>query len=170
MPLYDQRLARYRVCCDMGDARFSPCRTWRYSLSRDLDAENGRGVVTFIGLNPSTADAVSDDPTTRRCVGFARSWGFSRMELVNLYAFCATNPGVALKAVDPVGPDNMAVVDEILSASDLVICAWGSFGVGPTADRILEVVSAPHCLGRTKLGAPRHPLYAPGSTKPLLFS
>jgi hypothetical protein len=169
MPLYDQWIAEYRVCSEMGDARFSPCRTWRYSLSRDLDAQNGRGVVTFIGLNPSTADAVSGDPTTRRCIGFARSWGFSRMHLINVYAFRATNPRIALKADDPVGPENADVVHEIVGASDLVICAWGVWGVGPNADAVVQLLSAPHCLGHTKLGAPRHPLYVKACTAPTPF-
>ena len=152
----------------------SSCGTWRYSLTRDVDQAEGNnseasGVVTFIGLNPSTADETNNDPTTRRCIEFARSWGFSRMHLVYVYALRATNPSVALKADDPIGPENLGVVEEILASSDLVICAWGALGVGLTADRILKLVPAPHCLGRTKLGAPRHPLYVHASTKPMPF-
>src|SRR3954454_5135391 len=79
-------------------AYLSPCRTWRYSLTRtitDPDESCCRpkgGTVTFVGLNPSTADETLDDPTTRRCVRFARDWGFNRLKMVNLYAYRATKP------------------------------------------------------------------------------
>jgi len=118
------------------NARFSPCRTWRYSLTRDVGLPHSSGVVTFIGLNPSTADETSNDPTTRRCVAFARSWGFARMHLINVYAFRATTPSVALRADDPVGPENQTVVQEILGSSDLVICAWGTQGIGAFLDDV----------------------------------
>ena len=127
-------------------------------------------MVTFIGLNPSTADEASNDQTTRRCIGFARSWGYSRMNLVNVYAFRATNPPTRSRRLTiSVGPDNQEVIQEILLISNLVICAWGTFGAGPNADDVRALVSAPHCLGRTRLGAPRHPLYVNARTTPTPF-
>jgi hypothetical protein len=152
----------------VSDARFSPCRTWRYSLTRAA-APAGDGTVVFIGLNPSTADETRDDPTTRRCIGFARDWGFARMELVNVFGFRSTRPAELRAAADPVGPGNAAAVGAAVEAADLVVCAWGNDGVGPDADALLRLVARPHCVGTTLRGAPRHPLYVRASARPSRF-
>src|SRR5207253_9302632 len=81
-------------------AYFSEDGLYRYSLTREilnpgigcLDEDERGGTVTFVGLNPSTADATQDDPTIRRCIRFAREWGFDRLKMVNLYAYRATDP------------------------------------------------------------------------------
>ena len=70
---------------------FSSCRTYRYVLWRELDAANPRYAL-FIGLNPSTADEVADDPTIRRCKDFARRWGYGAVCVANLFAYRATKP------------------------------------------------------------------------------
>jgi hypothetical protein len=147
-------------------ALFSPCRTWRYSLTRDLPPAGGSGSVVFVGLNPSTADETRDDPTTRRCVGFAQAWGFARLELVNLFAFAARHPADLRRAPDPVGPGNRSALQRALAEADLVVCAWGNDGIGPHADAVLAHAARPHCLGLTGRGAPRHPLYARAATMP----
>lgn len=144
---------------------FSPCRTWRYSLTRE-SAPQGHGTVAFIGLNPSTADESRDDPTIRRCTGFARGWGFARLEVLNLFAFRSTKPTALLAADDPVGPENDSTIAEVLGAADLVVCAWGAFPNGGRSAGVLELVTAPHCLGVTKNGSPRHPLYVRASADP----
>jgi hypothetical protein len=149
-------------------AVFSPCRTWRYSLVRELDGGGG-GAVVFVGLNPSTADESLDDPTTRRCVGFARAWGYARLELVNLFAYRATRPASLITAVDPVGPLNLDAVRAAVDRAAFVVCAWGNHGLGPAADAVLELVRGPHCLGLTARGAPRHPLYVRASARPRPF-
>jgi len=122
-------------------------------------APGGAGTIVFVGLNPSTADESTDDPTTRRCVGFARCWGFARLELVNLYAYAATRPAELRSAPDPVGPENLEAVSAAVRSADLVVCAWGNDGLGQTADAVLDFVPQPQCLGTTLRGAPRHPLY-----------
>ena len=150
------------------DARFSPCRTWRYSLTRDVGLPDGNGVVTFIGLNPSTADETNNDPTTRRCVAFARSWGFARMHLINVYAFRATNPSITLnsrRSCRPREPDG----GEILGVSDLVICAWGAHGIGPSADRLLELVRVPLLPWTHQARRPSASSYVKASTTPTPF-
>ena len=129
-------------------------------------APGGEGTVVFVGLNPSTADETRDDPTTRRCVGFARDWGFARLELVNLFAFAATEPAELRSAPDPVGPGNLDAVAEATGRADLVVCAWGNDGLGPQADAVLDLVARPHCLGLTARGAPRHPLYVRATVRP----
>jgi hypothetical protein len=60
-------------------------KTWRYELRRVWDPT--RGLVAFIGLNPSTADETHDDPTVRRCIGFARCWDFGGLIMLNAFAF-----------------------------------------------------------------------------------
>ena len=151
-------------------ASFSPCRTWRYSLARELAPQTGEGTVVFIGLNPSTADESRDDPTIRRCIGFARRWGFARLEVLNLFAFRTAKPAALLAADDPVGPENDSTIAEVLGGADLVICAWGAFPNSGRAADVLPLVAAPHCLGTTKNGSPRHPLYLPASTEPRRWS
>jgi hypothetical protein len=147
-------------------AYFSACRTWRYLLTRQWDEG---GMVAFIGLNPSTADEMRDDPTVRRCINFARSWGYGKLAMLNLYAFRATDSRVLLKSPDPFGPDNNKVIGEVVADADLVICAWGNPGHGIRAARVLDIIAQPHCLGVTKLGAPRHPLYVPADTRPIPY-
>jgi hypothetical protein len=83
-------------------ADFSPCRTWRYKLSRRWSLTGP--MIAFVGLNPSTADEIDDDPTVRRCIGFARRWGFSGMYMLNVFAYRSTNPRELRTATDPVGP------------------------------------------------------------------
>lgn len=81
-----------------GSASFSLDRVYRYHLWRRLKRE-GCGSVAFIGLNPSTADEQKDDPTVRRCIGFARAWGYDRVEMLNLFAFRAKDPREMYAAV-----------------------------------------------------------------------
>ena len=149
----------------MGSALLSPCGTYRYSLNRSW----GHGAtVLFVMLNPSVADGSRDDPTIRRCVGFAKAWGFGALSVANLFAMRSTDPSVLLSAPDPVGPDNDAVIFELARRASLVVAAWGAHKAG--ACRVADVrrlLPKPVCLGLTSSGHPRHPLYAPGSAPPV---
>lgn len=151
-------------------AYFSPDRIYRYSLTRESAPLTGQGMVVFIGLNPSTADETQDDPTIRRCIDFARRWGFARLKMLNLFAFRSTDPRGLLNADDPVGPENDCVIAKVIGGSELVVCAWGSFPSDGRVARVLELVAAPHALGLTKNGSPRHPLYVRGDTAPQPFA
>lgn len=136
-------------------AQFSDCRFYRYRLDRRW--ADGRAMA-FIMLNPSTADADKDDPTIRRCIGFSKREGCGALIVGNIYAFRATKPADLWKAAFPVGPDNHRALSEIADAADIIVCAWGDQGTGPTPDALRG-----HdlwCLGRTKNNyAPRHPLH-----------
>ena len=145
-------------------ARISNCHRYRYLLTREF---GGVSTCLFIMLNPSSADAVQDDPTVRRCIGFARRGGFGRLEVVNLYAFRSTSPSALFTALDPVGPDNVSEIREALGRADMVIAAWGNnAGVNDNSGRVGEVMALIErsgkpvkCFGFTRQGQPRHPLY-----------
>jgi len=153
-------------------ATFSEDKLYRYNLWRRWGSRSS-GKVTFIMLNPSTADAEKFDPTVRRCFGFARDWGFGSMEVVNLFALRSTYPEQLKKVSDPVGPENNAVIFKAVQESDLVLAAWGIHGRFHGRDldvqKLIEGIRDLHCIGTTKAGAPLHPLHQPKSLKPILF-
>ena len=121
----------------------------------------------FVMLNPSTADGDVDDPTIRRCVGFALRLKYERLEVVNLFAYRATSPRdlMALNDIDePVGIDNQRHVETAALSADRIICAWGAHGAHLDQDETvfgwLPLHKPKFCFGLpTKAGAPRHPLY-----------
>lgn len=141
-----------------GGARFDG--DYRYRLWRVFS--DAPTCVTFVMLNPSRADAEHDDPTIRRCVGFAHDWGFGRLEVVNLFAYCATHPRELAQAPEPVGRHNDRAVRRAVRRADRVVVAWGIHGqlLGrhERAPALLRGVE-PLCFGTTQSGAPRHPLY-----------
>lgn len=149
-------------------AVLSDCATYRYALWRVWNQDLPK--VLFIGLNPSTADAENDDPTVRRCVGFARSWGFGGVVIGNLFAFRSTCPKSLGSVSDPVGLANDGWLRYLHKNTQMAIAAWGAFDIGAQqASRVLSQLRPLHCIGRTKQGMPRHPLYAPGSLCPEIY-
>ncbi len=148
---------------DMG-AEMSEDGRYRYWLSRRLSM--GERAVAFVGLNPSTADATKDDPTIRKCVGFAQRWGFDWLYMVNLHAYRSTDPK-ALATLDDltaVGPVNQESLKWVGQKAELVIAAWGQNKLNCYArDLATTVLRLPHCraLKLTKDGHPWHPLYVP---------
>ena len=148
-------------------ADFSACGTFRYRLRRTWTTGPR---VAFIGLNPSTADATKDDPTIRRCVGFAKAWGFGGVDVVNLFAFRATEPRELKRAADPVGTENDSHLVEVAVSAGRVVAAWGVHGSHQGRDEavldLLRVAGVSvYCLSRTQAGQPRHPLYAKASLR-----
>lgn len=153
-------------------ARISECGLYRYRLWRDWDTH--RDSLLWIMLNPSTADAAQDDPTIRRCVGFAKQWGFGRIEVVNLFALRSPSPKALKGHRDPVGPRNDVIIHHACTThnSDGIIAAWGSHGdiLGRASDVKREIMQfKPMCLGVTVGGHPRHPLYVKADTERRLF-
>jgi hypothetical protein len=141
---------------------------YRYWLDRRW-GPTPRAIV-FVGLNPSTADAAQDDPTIRRCVGFAARWGFDRLVMVNLYAWRTPNPRDLRTVNDPIGPCNIDTLRSFCMDTELVIAAWGAHPLCCTAHALAGWIKRlPHakCLGLTKTGAPRHPLYVPSGILPI---
>ncbi|MGH2543551.1 MAG: DUF1643 domain-containing protein, partial [Ardenticatenaceae bacterium] len=139
-------------------AIFSPCRRYRYALWRVWDV--ARPLALFVCLNPSTADGQMDDPTVRRCVGFARTWGYGGVSVANLFAFRAIHPADLKVSPDPVGPDNDAWLTALAGRADIVVAAWGNHGTFMNRSRtVFALISNPQCLALTRQGQPAHPLY-----------
>lgn len=145
-------------------ATFDRTGLYRYRLWREWD--RALPTVAFIMLNPSTADADHDDPTIRRCIGFARAWGFGRLEVVNLFAYRAPTPRELFSATDPVGTHNITTVQQVLRDASCVVLAWGNHGAR-AGDWRRTLLPFGWCLGLTTLGEPRHPLYVAGTAMPL---
>ncbi len=146
--------------------------TYRYLLRREWDSDAPR--VVFVMLNPSRADAVQDDPTLRRCIKFAQDWGYGSLEIVNLFAYRATDPIELKKASDPVGVENDNYLQKAAEGTHQIIVAWGNHGIFKNrCQEVLELLSRVnqiYCLGVTQQGCPRHPLYVPSYTQPILYS
>ncbi|MCS6812143.1 MAG: DUF1643 domain-containing protein [Cyanobacteria bacterium] len=152
------------------DAQFDSTGQYRYSLWRQWNAEGDR--LVFIMLNPSTADAQHNDPTIRRCLGFARRWGYGCLVTVNLFAYRTPYPHHLCRVPDPVGPETDRYLLQAVHQADRVIAAWGNAGQ-LWRDRVCHVLHlvTPNiplwCLGLTTLGQPRHPLYAKADSVPI---
>jgi hypothetical protein len=149
-------------------ASFSPCGRYRWSLSRRWDSDPRKPRVGFIMLNPSTADAFSDDPTIRRCIGFARRWGYGGLEVRNLFAFRATKWTGLKSAPNPVGRRSDATILDLFEMCETIVVAWGTHGtLHDRGRRVIELLSGHElmCLGKTRSGEPRHPLYLPVETR-----
>lgn len=149
----------------MDDADLSECSTYRWSLTRRLDLW-GDGNCLFIMLNPSTADAMLDDPTIRRCKAFATDWGHQKLTVVNLFSFRATDPTELKTAADPIGHRTNEIIAAEAATASTIVCAWGAHGGLMDRDRevtdMLKATGAQlQCLNVTKDGFPCHPLYQP---------
>lgn len=157
-------------------ATFDASGAYRYHLWRSWWHPDGKRVA-FIMLNPSTANAEDDDPTVRRCIGFAQTWGHAGLDVVNLFAWRATNPRELFDAKYPVGdPTNLDTILRVAVRADLVVAGWGSFPDGARRPRSAIVLQAlqnkgvvVYALGVTKNGIPRHPLYLSGDTQPVVY-
>jgi hypothetical protein len=143
---------------------------YRYQLSRSW--AYGAGLVCWVMLNPSTADDAQDDPTIRRCIRFSQDHGWQSMVVVNLFGARSTQPKALAGMVDPVGPENDAAIRDAMSSSAAVVFAFGAttpsgvdvLGRWSVVQRLSHSLGyEPLCLGVTKNGWPRHPLYVAAS-------
>lgn len=152
----------------VSDATFSPCERYRYLLRRIWNHDVPP--CYWVMLNPSTADHTVNDPTVRRCIGFSHAWGHGGCIVLNAFALRSTCPKALTKVEDPVGPDNDRHLREIPFGSKIVV-AWGEHGrLFGREERVLEILSGRvRCLGYTKAGSPRHPLYVKSSTELVPF-
>lgn len=147
---------------------FSRDRAYRYVLWRVWANLAAPRYCAFVGLNPSTADEATDDPTIRRCIGFAKDWGYDALAMLNLFAFRATDPRDMKAADDPVGDDNDYWLAKIAAEAGIVVAAWGNHGAHQNrAIAVRVLLPGLHCLRMTKAGHPEHPLYLAGDLEPI---
>ena len=145
-------------------AVISSCGNYRYSLERKWDETKPK--VMFLMLNPSTADANTDDATIRRCIGFAKSWGYGSLCVGNLFAYRSTNPKELLNVSEPIGMENKWYLDLMANVSKTIICAWGN---APIVNKLgkkfgenwkpLKGIDNLHYIDLSNDGTPKHPLY-----------
>lgn len=155
----------------ISDAIISDCGKYRYALTRIWDS--GKPKVMFVMLNPSTADAHCDDATIRRCISFAKSWGYGGIYVCNLFAFRATDPKELLSVDNPFGDKNIWHTRQLSDKVDVIVCAWGNKRI---VDAILKKQNPLELLGYalpklyylelSKDKEPKHPLYLRRDVKP----
>lgn len=146
-------------------------KKYRYELWRKWDLD--KPGITFIMLNPSTADHTDDDNTIKKCIKFSKRWGYGQLTVVNLFAYRATNPEELKDVIDPIGPENNQYLLKIINEPQDIVAAWGV--EGKLKGRNFEVVDMlrskelVYCLGTTKGGHPMHPLYLRDDTELVPF-
>jgi hypothetical protein len=145
-------------------ATYSDCETYRYALTRVWDSAGKR--LTYIMLNPSRATEAQNDPTIERCQRRAMGLGFGAFTVVNLFALRETDPALLRRHPAPVGPENQVAVDRACRWGVCIVCAWGVHGLHMGQNAAVLPWLSPYrarltCLGLTKAGDPRHPLYMP---------
>lgn len=161
---------------ELKTAVFDPTRRYRYRLTRDWGTQRPLGshvigALGFVMLNPSTADEAVDDPTIRRCIGFAKGLGYGKLIVGNLFAYRATNPNDLLRVSVQVaiGPENHQHLLNMKFECDVIIAAWGTHKTVEAAEHDVRRLLEPKLwhLGLTSKGHPRHPLYLLGNTMPV---
>ena len=144
-----------------GGATFND--TYRYHLWREWSKLHNH--VTFVMLNPSTADHAEDDPTMTRCVDFAKRHGFGGLDVVNLFALRSSSPSALARASDPWGPDFKTYFKHVVLRNKTVVVGWGAH---PQANRgyahlvntgLVDYLKGALCLGMNTGGSPKHPLF-----------
>lgn len=153
-----------------GSAIFDASRQYRYCLTRSWSNTNNKQ-VTFIMLNPSKADAQKDDPTIRACLQFAKSWKYTQLNVVNLFAFCTSQPSDLKVNSNPIGPENNRYLLASTSSAQQVILAWGNEGIFLNRAQAVMQLLQPYWyklyyLKRNRSGQPGHPLYIKRTTAP----
>ena len=144
------------------DTFFSGDRKYRYRLTRVWDKT--KPIVAFVMLNPSTANEEADDPTIRRCIAFARAWGYGGIHVVNLYALVSTDPEKLLSEPDSIGGVTDDYLEMAAFTTSKVIVAWGNHGADNQrrVDSVIKILTRfqdIYCLGKNQNGQPKHPLY-----------
>ncbi|HCG6550620.1 TPA: DUF1643 domain-containing protein [Vibrio parahaemolyticus] len=147
-------------------AKLSDCRTYRYELWRTWD--DSKPYAMFIGLNPSTADETEDDPTIRRCINFAKSWGYGGLCMANLFAYRATQPEDMKRTSDPIGNQNDETLILLAQNAGVIVGAWGNDGVFLNrSEDVRALIPDLSVLKVNKSGEPAHPLYLKSTLTPI---
>lgn len=151
---------------------------YRYALWRTVRADDLFAVprtLAIIGLNPSKATHEKTDPTITRCIDFAKRWNFTRLVMLNLFAWRETDSSLLPQVGEPVGALNNQMIAEQINVADRVLCAWGTGGgLNARDEAVMELIRfsghTPYCLAVTKEGHPWHPLYVAAVTLPIVYT
>jgi hypothetical protein len=155
-----------------GGATFDRSGRYRYRLWRQWD--EALPAITLVMLNPSAADAVYNDQTISTCMRLARRFNFGSIEVVNLFAYCTSDPRQLKQARNPVGKHNDHYIWASAQKANSILIAWGNHGNLQSRhmevlDMLVHLATPLYCLGVTKQGQPRHPLYLPGDAPMVPF-
>lgn len=152
-------------------AVISECGKYRYQLYRVWD--QWKPMVLFVMHNPSTADADIDDPTIRRCINFAKEWGYGGLYVGNLSPYRSTDPSLIRTGKwEVIYPEeNLFHLNVMMVKSHLYVLACG---IPPSRVILEDVMNLTggvgwYCIRKTKDGFPGHPLYLPKDLKPSSF-
>ena len=156
-------------------ASFSADRRYRFLLWRFWG--EGRKLLV-IGLNPSTANEITDDPTVRRCIAFAKDWGFDGLFFGNLFGLVSADPAALREEPDSVGLGNDLVLRIVRQRPEveMAVAAWGNLALWSCQglfhdrwERVTEMLAPLWCFGITMKEQPKHPLYLKKTTSPILW-
>lgn len=154
-------------------AVYSDCELYRYDLTRSW-GDDPMNRIVFIGLNPSTATEVQNDPTVARCIRYAQDWGYDAMTMLNAFAYRSTDPAKLRRVADPVGKATDQYIRRLTGEARLVLLCWGTHAVhlnreAILLEKLLRWDRPLYCLKLTQAGHPSHPLYLRKDLQPLPF-
>lgn len=150
------------------DACISEDKLYRYMLYRIWDEK--KPIISFIGLNPSTADDKIDDATIKKCINYTKNWGYGGFYMLNLFAFRTKSPYDIMESTNPIGLENDEYIEKYIKLSDKVICAWGNHGkFNNRSKEVLSGIENKYYLKINKSGEPAHPLYLKNSLIPIRY-
>jgi hypothetical protein len=130
----------------------------RYALWRMWSQT--RKPLMFIGLNPSTATSITNDPTITRCMARASNDGFGGLLVANLFAIVSSDPSILLNNSEAIGNETDEYLRQLIGLAGKVFCGWGSFPAAKIrSQEVLKLIPEPYCLGVNAGGQPKHPLY-----------
>ena len=157
-------------------ARFGDSKKYRYALGREIAGfYKHKCTIAFVGLNPSTADEKKNDPTVRRCIGYAKEWNYQKLIILNIFAFRSTSPTMLYKCSDPIGPYNNISIMGYCREADRIILCWGNHGLHRyRGDQVLTMLQMDpqtqdklYALGFTGKKQPRLPYKFPNDLNPI---
>ena len=148
-------------------AEFSNDGKYRYCLWRIWDET--KPMMMFIGLNPSTANQNTDDPTIRRVKRFASDWGYGGVYMMNLFAWVTAYPEELKKCNNPIGENDKWLL-EISKKCRFVVFAWGNFKEAQERSKeVSKLFENPFALQINQNGTPKHPLYVKADIQPVKY-
>lgn len=163
--LQEDVFSSYAYFSEDGKNRFYLRRFWD-----EMKLIGAPKYAMFIGLNPSTANDKSDDPTIRRCINFARSWGYGGMYMCNLFSYVSTDPDKIITS-EAERDLNDYHLKNVASMTNKIIFAWGAFKQHKARmEEVIKMFPDAYCLGKSKDGFPKHPLYLKSNLKPTKFN